>query len=127
MGSSNASAAATILLVEDELMVRDLMVTILTRSGHKVLVAATAAEARRLFLDASDAIDLVVTDVSLPDGDGMRLAEEFRTRRPSLKVICTSGSFAAPAGPRAEGPTLFLEKPFSAASLSQAIRQMLDA
>ena len=82
--------ATTILFVEDEKLVREVACEILQSAGHRALQAQCAAEARRMFEQEED-VNLLVTDVMLPDANGTDLAEELGSRRPSLKTIFISG------------------------------------
>lgn len=127
MVHASGPPAETILLVEDEQIVRDLMITVLRRGGYRVLPSADAAGARQIFERSREEIDLLITDVSLPDGDGWKLADELWRARPALKVIWTSGNFGPGARPGPPTLTRLLEKPFTATTLSAAVRELLDA
>lgn len=127
MVHASGPPSETILLVEDEQIVRDLMITVLRRGGYRVLPSADAAGARQIFERSREEIDLLITDVSLPDGDGWRLADELRRAHPALKVIWTSGNFGPGAWSGAPKFTRLLEKPFTATTLSVAVRELLDA
>ena len=82
---------ATILLVEDEPFVREVTREILQSAGHRVLSATTAAEAATLFSEHSNEVDLLLTDVILPDENGRALAANMLGRNPDLKVLYVSG------------------------------------
>jgi CheY-like chemotaxis protein len=117
----------TILLVEDEALVRDLARTILELRGYHVLVAANAQEA--LTLDERGvSFDLLVTDVVMPKMRGGELAERLRARRPQLKVLFMSGypdgQDSIGAGDSASG---FVQKPFTVVELGRKVRELLDA
>jgi len=120
----------TILVVEDEAELRLLARQILECYGYRVLEGATGAEALRLWPQHAQEIDLLLTDMVMPEGiSGWELAGKLRTEKPDLKVICTSGysvdlakmNFDAPQGMR------FLQKPFKPQSLALAVRECLDA
>ena len=81
----------TILLVEDETLVREVMFETLVWAGYRVLNASTAAEARSMFRRCKRVIGLLLTDVVLPDRNGKDLAEELREICPDLKAILVSG------------------------------------
>ena len=109
---------ATILLVEDEDAVRELMSRTLTRAQYRVLPAASPAQARDLFERHAEEIGLVVTDVVMPEMRGTVLAELFQARRPGLPVLFVSGyaeSIPSSTGPG--GAVSFLAKPFPASKL----------
>jgi CheY-like chemotaxis protein len=126
--SPPASRGETILVVEDEPLVRAGSVETLRELNYRVLEAPEAATALRL-LDANPDIMLLFTDVGLPGGmNGRQLADEARKRRPDLKVIFTTG-YARNAivhhGRLDPGVELVL-KPFAFDNLAAKIRQMLD-
>jgi two-component system cell cycle sensor histidine kinase/response regulator CckA len=119
----------TILLVEDEVMVRDFARDVLISRGYRVLAAPSAEEALAQFDRHVDPIHLLLTDVVMPGMNGRALAEQLTLMRPDLKVIFTSGyndDAALGRGTRWEG-TLFLQKPFSPEALGRLVRQVLDA
>ncbi|HET9985649.1 MAG TPA: PAS domain S-box protein [Longimicrobiales bacterium] len=122
--------AGTILLVEDDAAVRRLARRILDGAGYRVLEAAGGAEAIRLTLDAAaPRIDLLLTDLVMPQMSGVELARRLTRRQPDLKVLFMSG-YAADTIERqgALGPdTPFLEKPFTPPGLTRAVREVLEA
>jgi PAS domain S-box-containing protein len=123
-----ADGAITILIVEDEPAVRQLGVDTLTELGYRVLEADGAAAALRL-LDSHDEIDLLFTDVIMPEVNGRRLAEEARKRRPGLKVLFTTGytrNAVVHNGVLDPGVEL-LGKPFTIQQLAAKLRTVLDA
>jgi two-component system cell cycle sensor histidine kinase/response regulator CckA len=128
--SSNeaAQAAATILLVEDEAPVRMMTTRTLERAGYRVLPAATPAQACALFERDRAAIDLLVTDIVMPDMHGTALAERLVGQRPDLPVLFVSGySDAMPAGATRPGAMGFLAKPFPSSRLIAAVAELLTA
>ena len=84
-------AAATILVVEDEPAVRALVVSTLERAGYRVMVAASPAEAVALTEGLDAPIDLLLTDLIMPGGNGQALAERLLQKRPSMRVMLMSG------------------------------------
>jgi PAS domain S-box-containing protein len=115
---------ATILLVEDEQDVRDLTALMLTSAGHDVFSAAAPAEARTLFDRHAATIDLLVTDVVMPEMHGPVLAERLRATRPDLPVLFLSGySDAMPTS----ASSAFLAKPFSSSRLLATVDRLLGA
>ncbi|WP_432826640.1 ATP-binding protein [Dactylosporangium sp. CA-092794] len=116
----------TILLVEDDESLRALTERILQRSGYTVLSAGTVDDARRL-ATAHARIDLLLTDVILPDLHGPALADEIRAVHPGVRVVYTSGyteTILASRGTMPPGATL-LTKPVSAGQLLDAIGREL--
>jgi two-component system cell cycle sensor histidine kinase/response regulator CckA len=123
------SSTDSILLVEDEATLRELSRVILLRSGYRVLEAESGTQALAVWDQSDGKIDLLLTDIVMQDGlDGIQLAEELTTRKPSLKVVYTSGSPAYPDGSglnMREG-SLFLQKPFLPEQLVQIVKESLD-
>jgi PAS domain S-box-containing protein len=119
---------ATILLVEDERAVRDMTTQLLSRAGYRVLPAATPGQAIALFEQHAADIDLLLTDVVMPEMHGPALAERLAATRPDLRVLFVSGySDAMPASATATGRVAFLAKPFAASRLVTTIAELLTA
>ncbi len=117
----------TILLVEDEASVRDLVSEILKASGYSVLAAADAGEAEHAARNHRGPIHLLLTDVSMPGRSGRALADDLRRLRPALRVLFMSGQdeqSVTPAPSPASG-TAFLAKPFLPLELARTIREVL--
>ena len=117
----------TILLVEDEASVRDLVSEILGANGYTVLAAADAGEAEHTARSHRGPIHLLLTDVGMPGTSGRALAEDLRRLRPALPVLLMSGKdepSVPPAAPTAGG-TAFLAKPFLPLELARKIREVL--
>lgn len=121
------SGSETILLVEDEDMVRGLAREVLGGLGYEVLEAASAAEALRLFAAYRGPIHLLLTDVIMPGESGRELAERLVESRPGLKVLYMSG-YAEDAvlrhGVSAQHGRV-LQKPFTPALLARRVRDAL--
>jgi CheY-like chemotaxis protein len=114
----------TVLLVEDEPQVLALAARALERRGYVVLTAPDGASALRVAEAALERVDLLVTDVAMPDLDGRALARQLRERRPSLPVLFISG-YTAASPAELEAP--LLAKPFTPAALAARVRELLDA
>ena len=122
------SGGETILVVEDVSALRELATRLLERQGYKVLVAASAEDALRVF-DANASIDVLLTDVVMPGASGPELTSQLIKQRPSLKVIYMSGyteETIVQHGILNPG-IAFLNKPFSSDGLGRKIRDVLDA
>ena len=120
----------TLLLVEDEAAVRELAARVLRDHGYTVLEASDPAEAF-LAIDhlAADEVQLLVTDVVMPQMNGRDLAEQLAALRPDLRVLYVSGytdRAIVHHGVLDEG-TPFLQKPFTAEALVRKVREVLDA
>lgn len=111
----------TILLVEDEPPVRQLFAQALTRAGYRVYEARNGQEAVKVFEQHGDSIDLLLTDMRMPYMGGAELAQQLRTRRASLKLLCISG-YPGVGDMTAD----FLAKPFSREDLLNKVREVLE-
>ncbi len=119
----------TVLLVEDEDAVRSFAARALGQRGYNVLQASTGTEALEVFALHDGDVDLVVSDVVMPEMDGPTLMKELRSRRPDLKIIFMSG-YAEDAFrknlPENEA-FMFLQKPFDLKELAAAVKAALQA
>lgn len=119
----------TILLVEDEEVVRKVSAMMLRKLGYQVLAAANAREALQLWDQHAAAIDLLFTDIVMPGGmTGMELGEKLQRMKPTLQIALMSGYSAEimKVESQATGAVSFLPKPFEYNSLAATIRKCLD-
>jgi CheY-like chemotaxis protein len=118
----------TILVVEDEEPLRELVSNILQRSGYQVHVASCGSEALEVWRKHRGEIDLLLTDIMMPEGmTGRDLAEKILADEPNLKVLYTSGYPMEVIGADIlHGTHHFLQKPYQPAALGRAVRQSLD-
>ena len=79
-----------VLVIDDDLIVRELISDMLEAAGYEAVTAATAREALEVFMD--EQIGLVVSDIVMPDLSGLELLEEMRLHRPSLPVVLVTGA-----------------------------------
>jgi CheY-like chemotaxis protein len=119
--------SGVILVVDDELYVRQLTGRMLRDLGYEVLEATTAAEALRI-LEGPAKIRLVLTDIAMPGMDGVRLADTIAEQHPGHPVLLMSG-FAGVIRKLGfhSSPLPILQKPFNAADLDRAVREALEA
>ncbi len=117
--SSRMSTGETILLVEDEDALRSLAIRILEPAGYTVLAAGLPSEAIELASHHGDGVDLLLTDLVMPEMSGAKLAAQLGSARPELRVIYTSGYVARP-GELPEGAA-FISKPYTRAQLLAAV------
>jgi CheY-like chemotaxis protein len=116
-----------ILVVEDEALILMATLDMLRELGHEPLAARCAEMAISRF-DRDAPIDLLLTDVNLPDTHGHLLAAELRRRKPGLPVIFATGyRLTVTESVAASGPIAILNKPFLASELAEAIRKVLTA
>lgn len=124
---SEKNGLATILLVEDNEMVRKMVQEMLEGLGYVVIVASGPDRAIELFNGCSDTVDLLVSDVVMPGMNGPELYEQLVTKMPSLKVVYISGYPRAPGLRETSlGEDInYLQKPFTSEALQERIRQVL--
>ncbi|NMX93220.1 MULTISPECIES: response regulator [unclassified Pseudomonas] len=118
------SVASTILVVEDDAIVRMLIIDVLEELEFKVLEAADAEAALAFIEDGNKVIDLMMTDVGLPGMDGKELAQRTRVLRPELPILLASGyaeNIDLPAGVQ------MIAKPFSIDQLRDKVKSMLQS
>jgi two-component system, cell cycle sensor histidine kinase and response regulator CckA len=121
--------AETVLSVEDEPLVRGLTVRILQDLGYRVLEAANGHEALNVARQHTGPIDLLLTDVVMPQMSGKALASQLKRIRPEIRVLFTSGYIDSTMTDAADLATQggFLQKPFSEAGLARKVRDTLDS
>jgi two-component system, cell cycle sensor histidine kinase and response regulator CckA len=117
----------TILLVEDEAMVRRATADLVRMYGYQVIEAADAQEALEIFEEADEPISLLLSDVSMPGMDGPALAEIVAARWPELPVLFMSGYAGDAVDPRIRAGRGLIEKPFESIALARRIRELIDA
>jgi len=113
------TVGGTVLVVDDQDVVRDVIKLSLESAGYRVLEAATPSEALALARDVGAEVDLLVTDVVLPEMDAFELASRITCELPAVRVLYTSGYTNAAA----EGP--FIQKPFTPAQLIEKVGAVL--
>jgi PAS domain S-box-containing protein len=119
----------TILHVEDEPVLRQLVRDVLSQYHYSILEAGSGVEALKVWDDNDGRVDLLLTDMVLPEGmTGRDLAHQLRKRKPDLRVIYTSGYTLKTFGKeQGEGDTAWLEKPYQPTQLARNVRECLDA
>jgi PAS domain S-box-containing protein len=118
----------TILLVEDEPAVRELTRMVLAAQGYSVVEAQDAEDAERLSENHGTQIHLLLTDVVMPGVSGPELARRITARHPKMRVLYMSGYThnVIAGGGTLETGIVFLQKPFTPASLAEKVRDVLD-
>jgi PAS domain S-box-containing protein len=121
--------AETVLVVEDEDLVRTLMCTSIARAGYRVLEARTGADALALAGRFGGRVDLLLTDVVMPGIGGQELGERLLKARKGIKVLYISGYADDAIGRKSvlQSGVAFLQKPFTMETLVRKVRETLDA
>jgi two-component system, cell cycle sensor histidine kinase and response regulator CckA len=122
--TADLTGSATILLVEDEEAVRSFAVRALSTRGYKVLEAGTGVEALEVMEREKGKIDLVVSDVVMPEMDGPTMLRHLRERNPHIRIVFMSG-YAEEAFRKNLGPDenfVFLPKPFTLKKLAETVK-----
>lgn len=125
--ASTVRGSETILLVEDDHRVRELAHTVLTACGYHVLVAERPSNALSLCCQHGGPIQLLLTDVIMPECSGRELADKIVVQRPGIKILYMSGYTDAAIvhhGVLDDG-TAFIQKPFTPAALTAKVREVL--
>ena len=113
----------TILVVEDEALIRDFLHIVLKRMGHVVLEARDGAEGLTVSRNFNGRIDLVIADVRMPKVDGPTMVRLLQAKRPGMKVLLISGD-SAESLPN-DSKKNFLHKPFPPAAIEQKVQEIL--
>jgi signal transduction histidine kinase len=123
-----AGGNETVLLVEDEPVVRELAVATLREKGYTVVEAVNGEEGLRLARQHDGKIDLVLTDVVMPVMGGKEMADALRSSHPNTRVLFTSGYTEDALGHHGvlRPGILFLPKPYLTATLARKVREVLD-
>lgn len=124
--TAQAGGRETILVVEDQEAVRQLVHRFLTNSGYHVLTAADAAEACAIVESTNERIHLLLADVVMPGASGPELARQLCEKYPDLRVLYMSGYTDPPVIALAKDAPLIM-KPFTSAQLGQRLREVLEA
>jgi PAS domain S-box-containing protein len=128
LGATPLRGQETVLLVEDEEMLREVTRELLETGGYRVLAAGSGEEALQISAQHEGGIHLMITDVIMPGMSGPELAKRLATVRPETRVIFVSGYTDEAIGDHGvlDPGTCFLQKPFTPAALEGKIRELLD-
>ncbi len=121
---------ASILIVDDDAELRDVMQRVLAMRGYRVTAAANGVEASRAV--ANTAFDLVITDLIMPERDGVEVINDLRARHPEMRILAMSGGGHISRNQylriaKGLGAHSLLEKPFTNDELLGAIKTALEA
>jgi len=114
----------TILIVEDEAVIRDVLHIVLKRMGHVVLEARDGEEGLTVSRNFNERIDLVISDIRMPRMDGPTMVRHLQAERPNVEVLLISG-YSAETVPN-DLMKDFLHKPFLPAAIEQKVQEMLS-
>jgi len=128
-GSARSQGGETVLLVEDDASVCELVRAVLTKQGYAVLAAQRPKEAETICREYGEKIDLLLTDVILPEMTGPELAKRLLAREPGMRIMFMSGYIddSVVREEIREKGIAYLQKPFTPASLVKKVRDVLDA
>jgi CheY-like chemotaxis protein len=122
----SSAGTETILLVEDEAVLRNVCRVYLESKGYTVLEASNAKEAMKICQHHDRPIHVLITDIVMPGLGGLELAKSALEVRPALSVVLVSGYTDRPLDRQAIGFGKFLQKPFSFDALARTVRSLLD-
>ncbi len=128
-GKKARGGTETILVLEDDVSVRHISVRMLRALGYQVIEAASSNDARRLLSEnGGPKVDLLLTDMVMPQISGRRFADAIRTALPNIKVLFISGYLeeSLQPGDRCEPGMFFLPKPFDSEQLAAKVREALE-
>jgi two-component system, cell cycle sensor histidine kinase and response regulator CckA len=122
------SSTETLLIVENEAAIRNLLQMALRKNGYTVLAAESGREALDLVSTHSGPIHLLITDVMMPDIDGPELVRRLSAIRPETRTLFMSGYMDDALGEQGVLPSSvnFIQKPFSPSTIAQKVRDILD-
>jgi len=122
------SGTETLLIVENEAAIRNLLQMALRKNGYTVLAAESGREALDLVSTHSGPIHLLITDVMMPDIDGPELVRRLSVIRPETRTLFMSGYMDDALGEQGVLPSSvnFIQKPFSPSTIAQKVREILD-
>jgi len=123
---SEMASRKTILLAEDESLLRELGETILRQAGYKVVTAPGAEELRALVSEYSDRVDLLLTDVIMPGLGGQELVALVKRRWPDIRILYMSG-YSSEEIDDLDRDAGFLQKPFTPGELMKKIADLFNA
>jgi len=118
----------TILVVEDEALVRSLAATVLQQNGYTIHLANNGQAALQIFEKLEHRVDLVLTDIAMPGMDGIQLAKELQKKAPGTRILFMSGYLDEILESHSFDPSTMplLKKPFGAGELIRRTKKMLD-
>ncbi|MEJ2422511.1 MAG: PAS domain S-box protein [Acidobacteriota bacterium] len=128
MEKETYTGSERVLIAEDDPQVREVVTTVLEGLGYSVCACADLADTERTFEENAGRYDLLLTDMTMPDGDGLTLYERLKEKKPDLPVLFMTGYSEGVLNKlnRGDPAANYLQKPFRRAELSRKIREVLD-
>jgi DNA-binding NtrC family response regulator len=126
--SDNIRGTETLLVAEDDDLLRDALSKALTGAGFKVFAAGSAQEAKQIFMEQKGQFSLLLTDVIMPKSSGRELAADLTALKPELKVVFISGytENVMEQHQILDSNSILIQKPVATKKLLSSIRQVLD-
>jgi two-component system cell cycle sensor histidine kinase/response regulator CckA len=121
--SSPAAASRTVLIVDDDPQILRLVEKMLRHKSFKILVAPRPAQA--LEICGNEPVDLLISDIGMPEMDGHKLAQKVLELRPGASILLISGLYKEESLGRKAGRVKFLQKPFFPSELLEVLRELL--
>jgi CheY-like chemotaxis protein len=117
----------SVFVIEDEVVLREMLRTVLTQHGYKITLAGTGEQATKVFSASPKAFDIVLLDLQLPDTSGLIVLNRIRQMRPAQKVVAVSGRIDTETAAvlKRLGVQDHLLKPYHLSDLGRAIRNVL--
>ena len=124
-----SSGTETLLVVENDAAILNLLQMALRKNGYTVLTAESGSEALAIVREHTGSIDLLITDVVMPEMDGPELVRQALPLRPEMRTLFMSGYLDEALGDHGLPPANinFIQKPFSPRVIAQKVREILDA
>ena len=118
----------TILLIDDEALVTDICEMMLKKLGHKVLKAHSGSEGIKLYESNRNQIDLIISDLNMPEMNGQEVVDKLRRMDHNIKVLLSSGGLSVAEENKvvSRGFNGFLKKPYNMNTLSEKIAEILN-
>jgi CheY-like chemotaxis protein len=120
------AGSGTVLVVDDEDVVRRVARDLLAHAGYQVMEAADGVQALALMQKRGEGVDLVLLDMKMPGMKGGDVLRRLREKHPDLPVILTSGFTEEDVLPAGPGKTAFLQKPYRARTLTRLVADLLE-
>lgn len=124
---TRTATAISVLLVEDEALISELVTDVLSESGFMVHEAATGQEALA-YIESGGPVDVMLTDINLPGGiDGTELAIKVRQKRPDMPIVYASGRYSGGGLGQMVSRSVFVPKPYDPTQVCKLLTRLTEA